>query len=450
MPAVGLRSVAWALAVAALVSACGVGGPRDGGPPPEPYLLVWAGDADRKQSDFLAVVGAEPGRNYGKVLRTIPVKSSGNEPQDLNNELRFDRRVFATGLLTNRTFVFDLRDPMKGGLVHVDEPKGGTRRLGAPRAVVTLPGGRAAVACADPLGYRGEPREVVKGAGGLVVLGNDGRFVREMSAAAPDARGFVVAPGGAAIRPSMNVMITTNEAHGYAATTKGDLMPGITVQVWSLPALTVKKTVVLQAGPRGEENLAPRTPSFFRNRPFVLVNTREGGALYVSDSLGIEDPTFKLAFDFGEGSLPCGAAVTPDDRYYVTALTGKNQVVSLDLSDPWKPRRVSSVRLDTVPGEEGGDRMGGPSGLAMSLDGQRIAVSDYTVDVPAQKVEGDHRVHMLRLDRTTGQLRIDTAFRDEKSDEVGIDFDRNEWPHGATGPARPHGLLFVSPAADAD
>jgi hypothetical protein len=24
-----------------------------------------------------------------------------------------------------------------------------------------------------------------------------------------------------------------------------------------------------------------------------------------------------------------------------------------------------------------------------------------------------------------------------------VDFDRAVWPHGKTGPARPHGLLFV-------
>jgi hypothetical protein len=32
-----------------------------------------------------------------------------------------------------------------------------------------------------------------------------------------------------------------------------------------------------------------------------------------------------------------GAAITPDDRFYVTALSGKQQVVSLDLADPLRP-----------------------------------------------------------------------------------------------------------------
>src|SRR5213080_1062509 len=50
----------------------------------EPYLLVWAGDADRQNSDFLAVLDADPtSPSYGKVLRTYTVRSLGNAPQAL-------------------------------------------------------------------------------------------------------------------------------------------------------------------------------------------------------------------------------------------------------------------------------------------------------------------------------------------------------------------------------
>src|SRR6185369_8230912 len=174
------------------------------------------------------------------------------------------------------------------------------------------------------------------------------------------------------------------------------------------------KTCVLDAGPRGEENLGPITPRTMRKSPTVYVNTHEGGALYVSDALGIDDPAFQLAFDFGAGSLPVGAGITPNDRFYVTALSGRQQVVSLDLSNPLRPKQVSAVRLDNPEGSKRGrPRAGGPGGLAMASDGSRIAVADYTVDVPTYRRDGDHRVYMLRLDDETGQLRVDTAFRDE-------------------------------------
>jgi hypothetical protein len=226
-----------------------------------------------------------------------------------------------------------------------------------------------------------------------------------------------------------------------------------------VPDLKLKKTITLDAGPRGEENLGPMTPRFLRQRPFLLVNTHEGGSLYASDSLGIPDPIFRLVFDFGAGALASGAAVTPDDRWYVTALTGQNKVVVLDVADPFHPKPISSVRFDKVPAgkvdDEGNasateSREGGPAGLAMSLDGRRVAVADYLIDVPAYTQDGDRRVYMLRLDRPSGKIRFDTAFVDEETKEVGVDFNRTKWPHGNTGPARPHAMLFVSAKPDDD
>jgi len=52
---------------------------------------------------------------------------------------------------------------------------------------------------------------------------------------------------------------------------------------------------------------------------------------------------------------------------------------------------------------------------------------------------------VLRFDEETGALELDERFRDEKTGEVGVSFERAVWPHGETGPARPHGVLFVAP-----
>ena len=185
--------VASVVALAGVLGGCrGGGGPRTVPPSDDHWLVVWAGDADRRHSDFLAII--DPG---GKVVRTIPVKSAGNEPQDVNSDLRRDRHVFATGALTNRTFVFDLRDPSEGKLVHIDDP-GTSRPLAGPRGIANLPGGRVAIACADPTGYRGEPREVVRSYGGLRILGDDGGFVRDVPASGEASKGFIVAPAAVA------------------------------------------------------------------------------------------------------------------------------------------------------------------------------------------------------------------------------------------------------------
>src|ERR1043166_4562249 len=144
----------WAVVAAAL----GIGGGcarRPAAPlfTGEPYLVVWAGDADRQNADFLAVLDADPtSPSYGKVLKTYPVRSRGNEPHALNAQPRTDRRIFATGLLTDRTFVFDLRQLLAGQLLHVDEP-GPQRRFRAPHQVVSLRNGHVIVACSDQAGY---------------------------------------------------------------------------------------------------------------------------------------------------------------------------------------------------------------------------------------------------------------------------------------------------------
>ncbi|HEU4705269.1 MAG TPA: hypothetical protein VFS45_06150, partial [Sphingomicrobium sp.] len=61
------------------------------GPPPAPergsYLYVWAGDADEKDSDFLAVIDARPGQpGYGKVVATLPVGARATMPHHVEYE----------------------------------------------------------------------------------------------------------------------------------------------------------------------------------------------------------------------------------------------------------------------------------------------------------------------------------------------------------------------------
>jgi hypothetical protein len=435
----------WAVVVVlGLLAGC----TRKGGAPTftgEPYLVAWAGDADRQQPDFLAVLDADPtSTSYGKVAKTYPVQSRGNEPHGMLAEQRPDRRVFTTGLLGNRLFVFDLRAPLDGRLLRVDEA-GASRRFWAPAEPLSLPDGHVVVTCADPAHYRGDPQELLAAPGGLLELDGSGTFVRERSAADPAARHLIIAPYGVAVSPTLGRLVTTNAGHGYAASTLGERMPGISVELWALDSLLPLRTVVLEAGPRGEENLGPVAARFLHRQPFLFVAADEGGALYGSDSVGTPNAAFKLVFDFGAGTLASDIVVTPDDRFLVAALAGSNRVVSLDVADPWRPHLVSSVRLDRDPLDPAKARRGAPSALAMSADGTRVAVADYGVTAPGITRDGDHRIYLLRLDPGSGRLRIDPAFQDEITGEVGVAFDRARWPHGATGAARPAALLFVTP-----
>lgn len=411
----------------------------------EPYLGVWAGDADRRESDFLAILDVNPlSPTAGKVLRTIPVGSRGNEPYAMLPSLRDDRRLFATGLVTSRTFVFDLGNPLVGGLIHVDEPGEG-RVLRSPTAVRSLPGGSVAVAYADPVGFRGEARETMTAVGGLGEFDAGGRLRREHPAREESGRGYINATTDVAVTAA-GVVVTTNRGHLLTGSPGGDFLPGITVQVWRGRKLEPRRTVALEAGPRGEENLGPMVVQAFHRGPMVYVLTHEGGGLYASDSVGEDEPAFRMIADLGRGTFPSAAALTPDDHWMVVTLAGTHRVATFDLTDGWAPRLASVVRLDRDPVDPSKSRPGGPSALALSATGTRVAVADYGMQMPAFRRDGDRRVHLLVLDPLTGQLRVDQNFRDEATGQVGVDFNRSRWPHGETGPARPHGLLFLAPA----
>ncbi|HWP65645.1 MAG TPA: hypothetical protein VNO26_07020 [Candidatus Limnocylindria bacterium] len=429
--------------LAAAAAGCRSGGPRDMRLGNEPYLLVWAGDDDRRHEDFLAVLDANPrSRRYGRVLATIPVGSRGNEPHGVNDLARADGFVVATGLRSDRIFIFDMRDPVRGELRRVIEPSA-SRVLRAPVAVVTGRSGPAFVTQADRARYRGLGREVFDAPGGLLELDLPGRRLRERSAASAEARSYIVAPSGGAL--ARGALVTTNRGHGWIDTTQGAFLPGITVQVWDLKERRVRATVPLEAGPRGEENLGPLAVAPVPGRRTVYVATHDGGALYVSDSIDLDRPIFRLAYDFGAGSRPSGAVVRPDGRMLLVALAGRDEVVALDLRDPWRPAVASRIEIPSQ-----GRGPAGPSALAMSADGGKVAVANYTLEVRSHRLDGDRRVHMLRFDEETGAFALDERFRDEASGEVGVSFDREEWPHGATGPARPHGVLFVAPVGDED
>ncbi len=71
------------------------------------YLFIWAGDADEKDSDFLAVIDArrsEP--TYGQVVATVPVEARATMPHHTEYEYPSNDILFANGL-GGRTYVHD-------------------------------------------------------------------------------------------------------------------------------------------------------------------------------------------------------------------------------------------------------------------------------------------------------------------------------------------------------
>ena len=79
----------------------------------------------------------------------------------------------------------------------------------------------------------------------------------------------------------------------------------------------------------------------------------------------------------------------------------------------------------------------GPHYLKLTKDEKRLVVSDYflvedLVPPGVVKAEGDHKVHVFRVSRN--HITLDPRF--------DLDFNRDI----STGPARPHGFVFLRAA----
>ena len=164
---------------------------------------------------------------------------------------------------------------------------------------------------------------------------------------------------------------------------------GNQVQVYRLSDLSLIKTIRLPA------NEGPNEPRVLRDGRTVLVNT-VACRLYQVTGLEGSDPQLRMVHR--EPQRGCAMPVVIGD-YWVQAHAADHRVFSLDVHDLDHVRAASSVSFD--------ERQR-PHWLA--TDGSRIVV----VNEPVAAAE--RRMWMLSIDRATGELALDRAFRDADSD----------------------------------
>jgi hypothetical protein len=245
------------------------------------------------------------------------------------------------------------------------------------------------------------------------------------------------------------------------------------------------------------------------NRPWhrgAFASTMAGGAIYYTPDITVAHPQWREVFDdttafkaFDQTGLLSGSndggswlAVSPDDRFLFHTVMGSDPrlpqdvntglIYVLDIRKLLAAGRHTSCHIDTVAevSQGGAERdcpalvsvlplkggVGGPQGrvpvgphwaamdnFRLGWDGRyhetstirRLATSNYFVSQGG--IDGDHKVCMTSVS-PAGSLSLDTSFRDEYGGGPCLDFNRDRWPHGSTGGARPHGVLFA--VADAD
>src|SRR5262249_40787458 len=95
------------LAGAAMIAGCHAGAPAPPGTPAAAdsrYLFVWAGDSNKQESDFLAVIDVDRrSSTYAQVVATLPVNATATMPHHTEYEMPASGNLWANGFAAGRT-----------------------------------------------------------------------------------------------------------------------------------------------------------------------------------------------------------------------------------------------------------------------------------------------------------------------------------------------------------
>ena len=376
------------------------------------YLYLWVASTDTTAPDFLATVDVTTGgARYGQVVATLPVPGRRNVPHHTEHQLAPDRQLFANGFGSGRTFIFDLSRPDSARIAGDFTDLAGYMH---PHSFILMPNGNRL----GTFQMRHEGNEMTPG--GLVEITPAGQMVRA-SAPQPDA----IDPAtrvysGAVVEALDRIVTTTTDMDGDAPASRQ-------VQIWRLSDLALLHTIVLPDGPTGGESMYTAEPRLLDDGRTVLVSTFNCG-LYLLSGIETDAPAGKLVASFPrKAEQNCAIPVVRGHHYLVT-VPAYSGVVSLDISDPSKPREVGRVTFDSTDV---------PHWISMAPDGRRVVVTGYG----AMR----HRVELVHFDSTTGALTRDTLFRDAGATTSGVRMDNKSWPHGGTAAGVPHGAVFARP-----
>ncbi len=388
------------------------------------YLYVWAGDADSKDSDFLAVVDAREGTaGYGQVISSTPVNAQMTWTHHMEYQMPDSGRLlFVNGHHAERVFLFNTDIAEKPTLVRSLAPP---PKLRYPHDMVRLPNGNLLI------GYlRGEGRTLIAGDstlpgwhGGIAEVDSVGTVLRTASAADTT----VAVP----IRPYSFVMLPALDRFLVTSAPMMEDTTADVIQIWQYSDLRLLRTVQVPPAKlpdgrvRSKGHQYPFEPRLMPDGS-VLFNSY-GCGFYRVTSIDEDRPAIENVYtiDIPEPTMgSCGvpALVT---TYWIMAVGALHALVCLDISDPAKPREVGRlVAADTAFR---------PHWLAKDPLGERIVVGSED--------GSETKLLMAKINSRTCALRWDDTFR-SAPDHLGFSFRRASWPHGETGDAYGHAALF--------
>lgn len=276
----------------------------------ETLLYVWTRDGDGKESDFLAVVDANPrSATYGTLINSVPTGSASNEAHHFGYTADAGR-IFGAGMFSNKLFIYDVKtDPRKPTLMRTVDlnPTG----YSGPHTMYAVPEGVLLAMLGKVDGG---------GPGALVLVDNDGNFKQAWPVVRPDGEpGYMYDVG---IKPEMNRMVTSSWAHpGHIKSGDHPAHSGKDVAVWDWKT---KKIVQVQ-----EVDLAPLEVRWLHGPQGLggFTNAAFGSSVWYWDD---KDKDGKLEFarviKLPDNSAPADMRVSYDNKYLYVSLWGGGKV----------------------------------------------------------------------------------------------------------------------------
>ena len=344
-----------------VLAALAFGLPAQAAEPAAPghYLFAWAGDVEHRGKDFLAVIDADPASpTYGQVAASVATDLPSQQVHHTEYVMPADGMLFANDHKAGRTFVFDLKDPLKPKVAASFEDLAGYAH---PHSFLRLPNGH--VLASFQMTAEGHhmtgmgPAAPDHGShGGLVEIDDQGHVIRSASTADPAHPDAMLAAYSLAVLPEIDRVLVTNSGMRELD------VNGHSVQVFRLSDLKLLKTLYLDTGGTRYGEVNPEEP---RRGPdgSIYVQTLACGIERIS---GIASPAPKSALVHVFPGSMCGVP-TIVGHYLIQSVPSIHSLIALDLKDPAKPVEVSRrprrgllAALDGLGREDraaGGDRL---------------------------------------------------------------------------------------------
>jgi hypothetical protein len=385
--------------------------------PPGHYLFAWTGDSALKGNDFLAVIDADPSSaSYGRLVTTLATDQPTMRVHHTEYTMPASGMLFANDHDAGRTFIFDVRDPLRPKIETSFTDLAGYMH---PHSYLRLPNGHvlATFQHAHHAAAASLNQEPMGSTGGLVEIDDQGKVIRSASSADPGFSGALLTPYSLVVLPDLDRVVSTNSSMHM-----DDIFAGVTYQVWRLSDLKLLKTAYFDVGENRYAQISPEEPRLAPDGS-IFVQTLGCGLERIT-AVNTDQPKSQLVYTF-PGNW-CGVP-TIVGHYLVQSVGAVHGLIVLDIANAEHPVEVSRLKLsDTYK----------PHWTGWDAKTQRLVVTSSLTSGAYTE-----RLYLMKLDSATGALTLDDAFRDTDG-QVGFSFANREWPHGWNGSGLPHGVVF--------